>query len=82
MGLHDIYCNDTLLHTIEFKDLPESYDFSLDTFCIGEDILSVIYNTNYEFTYEWLDDLDSIISIGDSLTLNSNTNNSEREKQL
>ena len=73
MGLHDIYCNDTLLHTIEFKELPEAHDFSLDTFCIGEDVLSVISNTNNEFTYEWLDDLDSLISDGDSLILNSNT---------
>ena len=73
MGLHDIYCNDTLLHTIEFKELPEAHDFSLDTFCIGEDVLSVISNTKNEFTYEWLDDLDSLISDGDSLILNSNT---------
>ena len=55
MGLFDIYCNDTLLHIVEFKALPESYDFSLDTFCLGEDIFSVIYNTNNEFSYEWTD---------------------------
>ena len=72
MGLHDVFCNDTLLHTIEFKELPEPYTFNLDTFCIGEDILKVIDNTNSEFTYEWIDDLDSLISSGDSLILSSN----------
>ena len=44
MGLNDIFCNDTLTHVVEFIDQPEPYPFSLDTFCIGENILAVINN--------------------------------------
>lgn len=72
MGLFDVYCNDTLIHIVEFNEEPEPFPFSLDTFCVGQSILSIIYNTNTDFTYEWTDMDGEIISIGDSLLLNSN----------
>ena len=72
MGLNDIFCNDTLTHTVEFINQPEPYPFSLDTFCIGENILAVINNIDTIFSYEWFDNNGDLLSIGDSLILNSN----------
>ena len=72
MGLNDVFCNDTLTHIVEFIDQPEPYPFSLDTFCIGENILAVINNIDTIFSYEWFDYNGDLLSIGDSLILNSN----------
>ena len=68
MNLFDVFCNDTLSHTITFIEKPSPKEFSLDTICLGQNLETIIYNTNSNFIYTWTDNEDTL-SLGDSLLI-------------
>ena len=69
MNLFDTFCNDTLSHSITFIEEPTAKQFSLDTICLGQEVLTIIDNTNSNFIYRWFNNVTDTLSLGDTLKL-------------
>ena len=69
MNLFDTFCNDTLSHSITFIEEPIAKQFSLDTICLGQEVLTIIDNTNSNFIYRWFNNVTDTLSLGDTLKL-------------
>jgi gliding motility-associated-like protein len=70
MNLFDSFCNDTLSHSVTFIEEPTAKQFSLDTICLGQNVETIIYNTNSNFIYTWTDnERGDTLSLGDSLLI-------------
>lgn len=71
LGLYDVFCQDTLIHLIEFFEHPEAYEFDDDTICFGEEAEIILSNSNVDFDYTWTDINGNTLASGDTLVYNS-----------
>ena len=70
MNLYDVFCKDTLSHNVKFIEEPIAKQFILDTICLGQNVETIIYNTNSYFIYTWTDnERGDTLSLGDSLLI-------------
>ena len=69
MNLFDLFCNDTLTNIINLIAEPIAKQFSLDTICLDQEVLTILDSSNSNFIYRWFDNYSDTLSLGDTLRI-------------
>ena len=69
MNLFDLFCNDTLTNIINLIAEPIAMQFSLDTICLDQEVLTILDSSNSNFIYRWFDNYSDTLSLGDTLRI-------------
>ena len=69
MNLFDLFCNDTLTNIINLIPEPIAKQFSLDTICLDQEVLTILDSSNSNFIYRWFDNYSDTLSLGDTLRI-------------
>jgi gliding motility-associated-like protein len=69
MNLFDLFCNDTLTNIITLIAEPIAKQFSLDTICLDQEVLTILDSSNSNFIYRWFDNSSDTLSLGDTLRI-------------
>lgn len=72
MNLFDLFCNDTLTNIINLIAEPIAMQFSLDTICLDQEVLTILDSSNSNFIYRWFDNYSDTLSLGDTLRIIGN----------